>query len=124
MKMIVACSLLFFGSLVSAAVVKSAKLDSKHQNILIDVNYVGGCGDEPQFTLKLGVCRANDTVHCLAQLVQSSELICDKLVAKTVAIPLAQYGLDSLQFQGADLTIFGDKDWLINQPSQVTVQLP
>jgi len=107
------------------AVVNSAKIDDQNKNILIDVTYGGGCKPHA-FSLKLQGCLESNPVQCKATLIEDSEGDgCEALIQETIAVSLAKLGLDTPYFNGAYLTIQGDKDFEAGgKPSAVLVQLP
>jgi hypothetical protein len=106
-----------------AATVKSAKLDAAKKNILIDVTYVGGCG-EHDFSLKLGICYETYPVQCSAELIEKTTDGCEALISETIVIPLEKYKLNESYFKGASLKITGDKDWQTDTLSQAILRLP
>lgn len=85
MKNIIAIAILTFMANHSFGVtVKSAKLDSSKNSILIDVTYSGGCG-EHDFSLKLKNCRELSPVQCSAELIETTNDACELAINETIA---------------------------------------
>lgn len=123
-KMITVALLSLMASSSFAAQVKSAKLDASRKNILVEVVYGGGCG-EHNFSLKMNGCLESMPVQCTAQIVDDNTTdACEALVHTTAVISLKENKLTSDYFQGASLTILGDRDWETKQASKATVRLP
>ena len=109
----------------TAAEIKSAKLDSSKNNILVDVVYGGGC-KKHVFTLEVGACLESLPVQCTAKLVEKTvggPDFCEALISETVVISRKKAGLDDSYYAGAKLTITGDRGFT-GEPSQATVRLP
>jgi hypothetical protein len=109
----------------TAAEVKSAKLDSSKNNILVDVVYGGGC-KKHVFTLELGACLETYPVQCSAKLVEKTvggPDFCEALISETVVISRKKYGLDDSYFKGASIKITGDRGFT-GEPSEAVVRLP
>jgi hypothetical protein len=99
-----------------AAKIKNAHLDDTKQNILIDITYGGGCGQN-EFSLELQSCSKTQPVECTADLVQKSNDACEGLVHQTIAINLKKSQIES----NVKLNIIGDQDWKAKRASSATV---
>lgn len=110
-----------------SASVKSAKIDSAGENILVDVVYGGGCKVH-KFSLKIDpYCLESYPVQCSARLVEEivggGEDYCQAIIHTTAVINLEKHGLNDRYFNGAELTIRGDRGFN-GQNTSVSVQLP
>ena len=103
------------------AVVKSARLDASKRNILVDVTY-GGCGKH-EFTLEVGAC-GDRPAYCLADLVEKTTDMCEKLIVETVVLNIEEAELSNRFFSGATIEIQGDQDWRTKKRSSAKVVLP
>lgn len=106
-----------------AATIRSARLDESQKNILIKVTYGGGCGKH-SFSLDLKGCAESFPVQCQAELVHTSDDMCESNLSQVVVINLAKYKLNTSYYRGGSLTITGDQDWKTKKPSTATVILP
>lgn len=100
-----------------AAAVKKASIDERGENIILDVQYAGGCGSH-EFSLQINRCLESFPVQCEALLIEDTKDSCKALISTTVAINLKTEGLDGAYYEQAYLTIKGDKN------TSVQVQLP
>jgi hypothetical protein len=107
----------------SAALIKSAWIDSQEENLLIKVQFPGGCGHH-RFILRTGACRETYPLQCSARLYEYSNDTCEALVQKTLRFPLSSLGLDRPEFDNAMLTIYGDRPRGSRDYSKATVRIP
>lgn len=109
-----------------AANVLKARLDTAKENILIDVVYGGGCKVHT-FYLKLDKhCLETYPVQCSAKLVEEIEDgvdTCEAIIYDTAVINIEKAGLSDPYFNGASITIHGDRAFT-GQETSVVVQLP
>lgn len=126
MKFILLVSLLISSFSALAAEVLSAKLDANNENLLVDVQYTGGCAKHT-FSLKVGEsCLETYPVQCSAKLietVQGSDT-CEVVIQETAVFNLKKLGLTDVYFEGASLAISGGRSITTGQPSRVLVKLP
>jgi hypothetical protein len=125
MKLLILLLILCSGFAQGASVL-SAKLDYYRENILVEVAYFGGC-KEHQFVLKMDpYCMSSYPAQCSARLVDTTEIeveMCDEVVNTTAVFNIAEYGLDDIYYNGASLTIHGDRS-LTGEVTSATVDLP
>jgi hypothetical protein len=122
-KIFIAMILVLISNYSSAAIVKSASVDEKGENLLVEVTYSGGCGAH-RFNLKYDGCFATTPAACEVMLVEKTKDFCEKLIHETLTFSLTTYKLNELPFKGSLLTIFGAFDLSSKAPSRVSVQLP
>lgn len=109
---------IIFGA--EAANILSARLDADQKNIVMDVEYSGGCRKHV-FKLKLDdACLETYPVQCSAQLVEEIDGgvdDCQRIIQEQAVVSLKKHKLHDEYFKGARLTIFGDN-------SSVSLKLP
>lgn len=112
---ILAC-LLLVGLQSQAARVLEAKLDSTKENLVIDVQYGGGC-KEHTFELKMLGCAESYPVQCQAEVVDLQKAdFCEALGYETVVVNLAQAGLKDKYYSGASITFKNSDGVTVNLP--------
>ncbi len=125
-KLIVIAVLCLTVSQSFAAIVRSAKLDKTLRNILIDIEYSGGC-KEHKFKLVPGPCFETYPLQCNAKLVdETQDDFCEAFIFQTISIPLTQINIDlnDEYYSGAHLYITGDKDYKTKKDSEAFIILP
>ena len=95
-----------------AAEIIAVRLDTTQENILIDMNYWGGCRPR-KFSLKMNeTCKMSKPVQCQAHLEQETIGLdtCEGgIMHGTAVINLEAAGLKTAYYEGAELTIYGER---------------
>ncbi|HVK61894.1 MAG TPA: hypothetical protein VM432_10105 [Bdellovibrionales bacterium] len=118
MKKIISILLLAIPVISQAEEVRSARIDSAGENIVIELTRPGGCG-KLSYSLEMqGGCAESMPVQCFAKLKSTGVDMCEAIVPDTAIISLASVGLVDSYYSGASLTISADGD------KTVTVRLP
>lgn len=124
MKFLVGVMLLASFS-AGAAEVISAKLDAGRKNILLDVQYGGGC-KEHVFVLEVGQCLESNPVQCTGRLFEKTlggEDICQAIIKETVVFNLKKMGLKDPYYKNGSLTIYGDRGFT-GEATSATIVIP
>lgn len=91
-----------------ATEVRSAKLDTNGENIIVNLTYHGGCAQH-KFELNIEPCAESFPAQCKATVVDVSKQIdrCEAIVPATVVFNIAKHGLNKPYYSGASLSISG-----------------
>jgi len=123
-KLLLLISIALLTEFSFAAIIKSAKLDDSKKNIIIEVEYSGGC-KKHDFSIQLTPCSRSHPAQCSAELIdKTQDDHCEAYITTTIIIALAQYKLSDPAFKNATLTINGDINKSTNKVSNVSVKLP
>lgn len=126
-KTIFAVCLMVVGSVMSAAnaaEVMSAALDKTGKNILVQVNYGGGCA-EHRFSWSAKPCYrdAHQTLVCPVELIHQTTDGCEAYIEQTLSFSLKKFGFDRAEYVGALIMVFGDRPHGSAEPSSAGVRM-
>ena len=124
MRLLIFSALLgLFSNHAIGAIVLSAQLDDLQKNLLVKVDFLGGC-ENHQFELKLLGCRKQLPAQCVAFLVEKTFDRCDDPQYAAIKFSLEKQGLTEAPYKGSRLIIYGDVDYQGESRSNAAVQLP
>lgn len=115
MRIIILSAALLVSFSTNAAEIRGGRFIEAKNVIELDVIYSGGC-KQHSFSLDIGSCMESNPVQCAeVQLVDHTVGdYCEALIRKTIEISLSSAGLDDSYYNGASLTINGDRNSSVN----------